>query len=448
MNFNVKIPDNISTFLKSNPNANREEVAKQFNISSAKVRIYKFIVSNSSESLKISSSQCEEENIWKINIEEILKPNESGIININGSCLASEYDKEGIIKKAIEEAGIDFKSWEIDRIETSKWNTSMKLRMRSDKDSYEDVVKQVTNWKVGIKLKPLKAKNFIQALEQVISELKPLKPSNIIYKLNKGNNLCGVIEPADAHIGKFAWHEETLAGNMDTSIAVEKFRESTNDCLSKMSRDGLSEISIVLGNDLIHIDNKKGETPGNQNRLDFDSRFQNIMAKTEKVVIDLCDNALQVAPINIIWVPGNHDEVSSYMLCRLLAQRYRNDKNVKMDIGPSPRKMILWGDNLIGLVHNAEGAKRASNVNIMAQYDPWKQHWSNAKWYEMHTGHLHKKEVSTIGGVIFRRIPALSTIDGWHCDNAFTDAIPACDSFVYHKKEGIYAEYIKNIKYF
>ena len=449
MNFNVKVPDNIAQFLKSHPNANRTKTAKQFGISEAKVRIYKFIVSSNSGAFNVNSSQVEnEENLWKVNVEEVLKPNEEGLINVSGTCLSGEYNKEGIIKKAIEEAGIDFKSWKIDKIETSKWNTSMKLRARQDRDSYVDEVHQITNWKVGIRLKPLEARNYIYALEEIVSNLKPIKPTNIPYKLNKGNNLCGVIEPADAHIGKFAWHEETLGGNMDLPIAIQKFRESTNKCLNKMSKDGMSKINIVLGNDLIHIDNKKGETPHGKNQLDFDSRFQKIIAKTEQVIIDLCDNALQVSPIHIVWVPGNHDEVSSYMLCRLLAQRYRDDKNVTIDIGASPRKMILWGENLIGLCHDAEGRKRKATYNLLAQYEPWKSHWSSARWLECHVGHLHKKEVETIGGVIFRRIPALSTIDSWHCEGVFTDAIPCCSSFVYHKKDGIYAEYPTNIRYF
>jgi predicted phosphodiesterase len=455
MNFNVKVPKDIAEFLKSHPNANRTQTAKQFGVSEAKIRIYKFIVSKSSGTFTLNSLELntnQDDNIWKINVEEILKPNETGSITVNGSCPSNKYNKDGVIKKAIKEAGIDYKSWIIDKIETSKWDTSMKMRRRIGKDSYEDKVQQVTNWKVGIRLKPLKAKNYIQALEDIIKELNSTTPSTkqkieIPYKLNKGDNLCGVIEPADAHIGKFAWNEETLGGNMNLPIAVQKFKEGTISCLNKMSRDGVSEINIIIGHDLIHIDNKKGETPNGKNQLDFDTRFQKIIRETEKATIELCDNASQVAPLNIIWVPGNHDYVSSYMLCRLLAQRYRDDKNIKVDIGASQRKMLLWGDNLIGFVHEAEGKKRYANVNILAQFDPWKKYWSNAKWLELHSGHLHKKEVETIGGVIYRRIPALSTIDSWHCDNAFTDAIPCCDSFVYHKKDGLYAEYPTNIKY-
>lgn len=76
-----------------------------------------------------------------------------------------QYDKDGVIKRAIEEAGIDHKSWLIDKIETRKWHTSMKLKKRiSDKPGdYIEEPHQIVNWLVGIKLKPNDAKPYMEA---------------------------------------------------------------------------------------------------------------------------------------------------------------------------------------------------------------------------------------------------------------------------------------------
>jgi hypothetical protein len=441
------LPDDVGRFLQENPKAGRYTIAKRFNVSERQARIYAGVARMIAEAQKEPDLLAFEE-LDQCDVEEHLKPNEKGAVMVRGRCLKGQYSKEGVIKRAVEEAGIDDREWTIKGIETRKWHTSMKLKKRTGKKSHEYTEEpyQIVNWLVGIKLAPNPVKNYLAALEEIVDTVGTVKPVKLKCP-SKGGQLAGVIEPADAHIGKYAWHEETLGGDMDVPIAVKHFATATDACLTKMAVHGLSKIYIVIGHDLTHIDNQKGETPHGKHSLDFDTRLQHIMAETEKVTIQLCDKAAQIAPLEIIWVPGNHDYHSSYMLCRILNQRYRDNKHVKVDLGASTRKMILWGDNLIGLTHDAEGRKRAPTVNLLSQYDPWKAHWSKARWTELHTGHLHKREVMTIGGTLWRRIPALSTIDAWHTEGVYTDAIPCCDSFIYHKKDGIYAEYPTNINY-
>jgi hypothetical protein len=256
-----------------------------------------------------------------------------------------------------------------------------------------------------------------------------------------------LLEPADAHIAKHAWDRETHGGDMNLPISIQKFQYGCESSLKKMANHDLSKIFFVVGHDLTQIDNRTGMTEKGKHHLDYDSRYVKIIEQTETALIRVVDQALQIAPVEIKWVPGNHDFHASFHLCRTLLRRYENIKHVDFDISPSIRKMIIWGDNLIGLVHDAEGRKKVPTVNLLAQHNPWKEYWSKAKWTELHSGHLHKREVMTIGSTIWRRIAALTTIDFWHSEGVFVDAVPCCQSFIYHKTDGIYAEYPTNIEY-
>ncbi|HUX79510.1 MAG TPA: hypothetical protein VMW10_07210, partial [Alphaproteobacteria bacterium] len=296
-------------------------------------------------------------------------------------------------------------------------------------------------------LTPNKLRHYQDAFENITKNMKPILTPPAKITLPKKEMLCGVLEPADAHIAKHAWSKETCGGDMDLPISIKKFKYGCESDLNKMAMHGLSKMFVVLGHDLTHIENRSGETEKGHHQLDYDSRFIKIIQDTETALIQVIDQALQIAPTEVLWVPGNHDFHASFHLCRSMMHRYGNIKHITFNIGASQRKMISWGDNLIGLCHDAEGRKRVPTVNLLAQYEPWKSHWSKAKWTELHTGHLHKREVMTIGGTIWRRIAALSTVDEWHTTGVYTDAVPCCQSFIYHKKDGIYAEYPTNINY-
>ena len=110
----------------------------------------------------------------KCKVEENINPGKSGNIVVRGSTLKDLYLKEGVIKRAIEEAGIDQKEWRIEETSTKTWHTSMKPRVRTSKDEYADKPHQAVNWLVSIKLKPNHAKPSYEAFEQLISEVQPL----------------------------------------------------------------------------------------------------------------------------------------------------------------------------------------------------------------------------------------------------------------------------------
>jgi hypothetical protein len=61
----------------------------------------------------------------------------------------------------------------------------------------------------------------------------------------------------------------------------------------------------------------------------------------------------------------------------------------------------------------------------------------------MHTKTL---PIETNGGVLIRQLPSLSSIDFWHQDNLFVDAVPAAETLLWSKDSGIFGNFTVNIK--
>jgi hypothetical protein len=158
----------------------------------------------------------------------------------------------------------------------------------------------------------------------------------------------------------------------------------------------------------------------------------------------------EVAPVEVIWIPGNHDFHASFYLSEVVKEHFRRDPHVTVDNTAEHRKARLWGKLLVGFAH--DGSRRQVNfVNMLPQFFP--ELWGKSLYREWHVGHKHKKDevkyapTQTMGGTIIRQIPTLSTIDFWHYDNIFVDAVPAGESFIWDENNGIVAHYTANVNY-
>ena len=113
----------------------------------------------------------------------------------------------------------------------------------------------------------------------------------------------------DFHLGKLSWGEETGQDDYDLKIAGRLWKETVTDILSKVSVLGNPEyILFPIGQDF-HFD-----TPGVQRLAGTQlirTRWQKrkICSKGRECCLGV-NNAL--APVKVMWVPGNHDTMLSY----------------------------------------------------------------------------------------------------------------------------------------
>jgi hypothetical protein len=416
----VDIPENVADVFLENPDIGRIELQKH-GVSNPLSRIYAWVYKNGRV---VDTLFHPEEN----KIRSVY--NENGVaVEVNSLTIATLDD-------AIKVAKVDLDKWEVDRHTINSWGVTLKT---DDGPVYR------TNYHIKIWLKSIVPNPIQLALENLIETI-PTFPFDRVPRFTKPSGIAGEVWPIDAHFGKLSWALETGRQDYDLKIATKGYIEGVEKTLSFLSLFEPEKIFFGVGQDLMHIENYSAITPKGGNVLDVDSRYPKIYDAAFKTVTKCILKARDLAPTEIIWIPGNHDLHASRSLCHALQQYFRNDEYVTVDIGPEQRKARLWGKLLVGWTHEIV-SKHHSWANELAQN--WPKLWGKSWFREWHHGHKHKKNevktypVMTQGGVLMRQLTALSPIDAWHYEHLFTDAVPGTESFVWSKKHGIIDNHIE-----
>jgi hypothetical protein len=264
--------------------------------------------------------------------------------------------------------------------------------------------------------------------------------------------------PFDLHMGKYTWDEETVT-NYDIDKAADLFNASLDYLLAqalKLADGTLARVLCVFGNDVCHIDSKRGQTTAGT-QMDVDTRYIKVYRRIVAVHRRAIDLLRQVAPVDIKIVAGNHDELTSFHLGEILEVAYETVPHVTVDNNPRLRKYYEFGTNLLGFSHG--DAERVSELPLtMAREQP--AAWARCGEREFHIGHLHiKEEFATrrpgaveqdgyaIKGVRVRRLSSLTAHDAWHTKHAYMDR-RACDSFLFHRDAGFTSALSFNVDHF
>lgn len=243
----------------------------------------------------------------------------------------------------------------------------------------------------------------------------------------------------DAHFGLLAWGAET-GESYDLGIARARYGAAVNDLAEKIAPYRPAKIYLPLGNDFFHINNPEGCTPASHHHLDVDGRLGKVFDAGVNAVLDSTRTLLDIAPVEYIWIPGNHDPETSYFLCKVIQAFYHGKKHVAVDIGPSPRKYRHFGCNLIGYTHGNE-ERHADLPTIMAS--EMKEAWARSTCYEFHIGHTHKRKetrylaADTFGAVVVRTIPSIAGTDAWHFKKGYVKGNRVAEAFVFSHADGL-----------
>jgi hypothetical protein len=372
------------------------------------------------------------------------------------------------IQKIIEQHDIDMNLYYVDsfKVKDGNWNTSAIKRdqkltwtvprtkkgkpiaqfMEGESIRYPEfmVNNNKTNYiEVTFKRKPIES-DILESFKELMADMpksSKVKSPRSIYH----SGIAAEITTFDAHLGKLAWEAETGYRHYDLNIAVKDYQYATDKNLDLIAPHKPEKIFYIVGQDMYHIDNMAGHTTKGDHTLDVDGRITKVHQKAFTVSRDNILKTSKIAPVEVIWIPGNHDFLASYMLAFALKEHFKDNANIGVDIGENPRKARLWGNLLVGWTHAITG-KHTVWSNELAQAFP--ELWGQSRFREWHHGDQHKKQdvkitpVFTSGGVVCRQITALSPVDKWHTDNVFTDAVPGGESFLWSKDMGVFANFM------
>jgi hypothetical protein len=294
--------------------------------------------------------------------------------------------------------GYDPEKWELVSARNNIWNTYSK----------QDGV--VTLYASKITVKP-KTSTF--SMEKLIEAIKEV-PSVIIKteKAELEEKRLLEIPFFDAHFGVSDY---------------EYYKQTQADTLNAITSRKWEEILFIIGQDMLHNDNFRGQT-ANGTQIQEVNMIQ-AWEDCKKFYYPLIEEAIKHSNyVKVIFSKGNHDESMGWAFVQLLKERY---PQVEVDDSFVERKAHLFGKVFIGVTHGDKARKNLHNLFPVE----FPELWSKAKTREIHTGHFHKEDGQDVFGMMVRTLSTRNKTDKWHKDNGFVGAHKRFMLFEYNEEE-------------
>src|ERR1019366_6697331 len=205
-------------------------------------------------------------------------------------------------------------------------------------------------------------------------ELFTLRKPKMTVKIEDTGLLLEIATP-DLHVGKLAHSAETGRRPYDVKIAIATFNRALDALIERTKHYPISEVLFVCGNDLFNSDNEENTTTGGT-AVSTDGRFFKTFRSTRKMIVTAIERLRQIAKVQVIICPGNHDRQTAYHLGDSLECYFHNDPMVTVNNLPNPRKYVEFGNCLIGFTHGDEG-KPDDYAFLMAAEQP--EAWGRTK---------------------------------------------------------------------
>lgn len=338
---------------------------------------------------------------------------------------------------------ISLEDWEIERQIVNTWEVGAK--------GPDDKIVTTPLFQVKIWLRSRKEIKDLQAVrEEFIEDLKLLSP--LSKKINYSTDLVQSpklleVNIFDLHLGKIAWEQE-VGANYDLKIATQRFSDCIDHFIQASKGYQIERVVIPIGNDFFNSDRShpyNSTTAGTPQ--EEDTRWQKTFRTGRQLIIENVQKLTQIAPVDIVIVPGNHDFEKAFFLGDSLEGWFFNNENVTVNNSPNPRKYYKYGKVLLGYTH---GDKEKMNdlPLIMAQEVPLE--WATTLYREFHLGHFHhKKEIKyksteEYQGVIVRIMSSLSGTDAWHHSKGYISAKKSAEALIWDPEKGLESQLYYN----
>jgi UDP-2,3-diacylglucosamine pyrophosphatase LpxH len=342
----------------------------------------------------------ENEELEKLNTEEEITYKETTEILSNGSHksdklvrMTAEQSKD--VNYLLASHGFDDESWELVNAKNNIWNVHSK----------QDGVQTLYSSKITVKPKT-NAFDFNKFLELISKKVEPIT----IEKKSSGNSPSKLLEISlyDMHFGV---------------SSLEYYKNHLHEIVYRIQSRSWKKILFVIGQDLLHNDNFKGQTANGTfiEKVNMEKAFNEAL----KFYVTLITEAMKHSEsVECRYVKGNHDESISYGFFRTLQATF---PQVEFVGNLKQRTAFTWEKIFIGLTHGDKGANRIVE-NFISEYGKLIAH---AEVKEIHAGHIHTEKSNDNFGIMKRSLSTANKTDDWHDDNGFIGANKRFQLFEY-----------------
>lgn len=332
------------------------------------------------------------------------------------------------VDELLASAGIDINQYEIERLIINNWEVT---------GSNKSELWKSPNKQIKVILK--RRKSSLLDMPVLLDKLAAHAPVSPLYHLVTAatNKRALEISIMDPHYGL-----QCFKGASDHDWNLETCRKlcfwSVENLLNlAQAHGGYEEIVFPFGNDFLHHDNLQHTTTRGTLQPEG-MAYAHVYETAIELAVTLVERLAQVAPVRVIQIAGNHDEVSTFSLGHLLKAYFRHNTNITCDVSSSPYKFYRYGVNLIGFDHGHH-INTMRLGNIMAQERP--KDWSETLYREWHLGDQHRKgtgkpSVMEEMGVSVEFLPALTPANAWHKQKGFNWQKRGAMAFVWDYSQG------------
>lgn len=278
---------------------------------------------------------------------------------------------------------------------------------------------------------PVDPAQFKAELEEHFSKFKPAAKPVKTPKLKYEDQLT-LYPWADPHFGLMVWGAEA-SENWNLKIGVQTIRETFAQVVARTPPT--KQAILLVGGDTLHADNNLNRTPQSGHALQVDGRHQKVILTACETIVSNVVNILENhQKLDVVVIPGNHDETSAYPIAMFLAAWFRNEPRVNVDLSPGLFRFYEFGKVMIGTTHG-HTVKAKDVPAIMAAREP--EMWGRTRHRFIHTFHVHhsSKLLSEGGGCIAETHQIIAPQDAWHYGAGFLSG-RSMQSICYDRERG------------
>lgn len=174
----------------------------------------------------------------------------------------------------------------------------------------------------------------------------------------------------DLHFGKLTWEEES-GENYDIKIAAETVESAVEALMGYAAGHRIERILLPLGNDFFNVDNKDNTTVHGTPQQE-DTRWQKTFRTGRRLAVQIIEGLAEAAPVDVLIIPGNHDETRMFYLGDVLDVKYEGSARVRVDNHAMKRKYYVFGRTLLGLTHGYhEKYEKLSFIMATERAEDW-----------------------------------------------------------------------------
>ena len=269
----------------------------------------------------------------------------------------------------------------------------------------------------------------LEDVEKVFEKKEFLLPNLLKLKYAPSDEVLEV-NVMDLHFGSDANHSPE-----------KRFANAIDDVVERVGKRSFEKIYLALLGDIYHYDNMNRTTSAGTVVTTNGLTPYEIVDMGVDVLITNILKLVEIAPLEVIFVPGNHDPMSGYALIKVIEAYFKDEEKIIFDATHKSRKYRLLGKSLVGWMHGDMPKNRAMSwLQVEASHE-----WGEALYREIHSGNFHSQSGKEDGGVILRYLPGMTDIDEWHYNKGYVGAVRALTSFVWHKEMGLREQWFTNI---